>query len=119
MKFFLCYLNIQTVIENDDSCMAGVIFSLIKLLFFKDVTRKLHNKAGPSTNDSDKLSCYEFTRNSDLKKTLSHVEEKFTSAAEELQAAEEELAELRVDLNKARLTIKVLRMENAVFLAVW
>ncbi|CAG9535290.1 unnamed protein product [Cercopithifilaria johnstoni] len=41
------------------------------------------------------------------------MEEKFTSAAEELQAAEEELSELRVALNNAKRTIKILRMENA------
>ncbi|KAL4003205.1 hypothetical protein ACH3XW_6655 [Acanthocheilonema viteae] len=78
----------------------------------QDITQTLHKKAKPTAFISDELSSYEFTRNSDLKKTLSHVEEKFTSAAEELQAAEEELAELRVALNKAKGTIKILRIEN-------
>uniref|UniRef100_A0A183E379 Calponin-homology (CH) domain-containing protein n=1 Tax=Gongylonema pulchrum TaxID=637853 RepID=A0A183E379_9BILA len=52
-------------------------------------------------------------KDGDLKKTLSHMEEKFTSASEELQAAEEELTELRVALSNAKRTIEALRIENA------
>lgn len=81
--------------------------------------RIFYKKARSATIVNDELSHYGFSRNNDLKKTLSHMEEKFTSASEELQAAEEELAELRVALSNAQRTIKVLRMENEVFLVVW
>ncbi|VDP13518.1 unnamed protein product [Onchocerca flexuosa] len=66
-----------------------------------------------STVVSNDLSRYKFTRDNDLKKTLSHMEEKFTSSCEELQAAEEELVELRVALSDAKRTIEILRVENA------
>lgn len=90
-----------------------------KLFLLKNIMRTLHKKARPISIASSISRNNEFTPNSNLRKTLSHMEEKFTSAAEELQAAEEELAELRVALNKAKNTIKALRMENAVFFAVW
>lgn len=75
---------------------------------------------GSSTKErAGVVVCREFSRNkrerdSDLKKTLSHMEEKFTSASEELQAAEEELTELRGALSNAKRTIEALRAENAV-----
>ncbi|EJW83398.1 paramyosin [Wuchereria bancrofti] len=79
----------------------------------QDVTRTLHKKMRHSAIVSYDLSRYGFTRDNDLKKTLSYMEEKFTSTSEELQAAEEELAELRVALSNANRTIRILRMENA------
>uniref|UniRef100_A0A8R1TZ88 Cytospin-A n=1 Tax=Onchocerca volvulus TaxID=6282 RepID=A0A8R1TZ88_ONCVO len=81
-------------------------------LVTQDVTR-IFDKKTRSTVVSNDLSHYKFTRDNDLKKTLSHMEEKFTSSCEELQAAEEELVELRVALSDARRTIEILRMENA------
>ncbi|MCP9259413.1 Cytospin-B [Dirofilaria immitis] len=76
-----------------------------------DVTQIFHNKP---TVVSDDLSHYEFTGDNDLKKTLSHMEEKFTNTSEELQAADEELAELRVALHNAKRMIEILRTENAI-----
>ncbi|OZC05767.1 hypothetical protein X798_07256 [Onchocerca flexuosa] len=81
-------------------------------LVTQDVTRIFHKKMR-STVVSNDLSRYKFTRDNDLKKTLSHMEEKFTSSCEELQAAEEELVELRVALSDAKRTIEILRVENA------
>ncbi|KAM3723604.1 Zinc finger MYND domain-containing protein [Dirofilaria immitis] len=79
-------------------------------LVTQDVTQIFHNKP---TIVSDDLSHYEFTGDNDLKKTLSHMEEKFTNTSEELQAADEELAELRVALHNAKRMIEILRTENA------